>query len=151
MPPTSAGSSSSNDVPAWIKTTTGYWVDGVSSDNEFVSAIQFLIKEGIIVYHNQLPTLKKQLSINTSENNDWFFSYPKRKLRKMITKGDYKKALAFGNSIEDKFSEDPGFLFIMGTIYYFLENAIMQFIILIGLFNTMTLTLKSLKKCTLCN
>ena len=51
------------------------------------------------------------------------FSYPKRKLRKMINKGDYKEALEFGNSIEEKFSEDPGFLFIMGTIYYFLENA----------------------------
>ena len=36
-------------VPSWIKTTAGFWVDGASSDNEFVSAIQFLIKEGIIV------------------------------------------------------------------------------------------------------
>lgn len=36
-------------VPSWIKTTAGFWIDGASSDNEFVSAIQYLIKEGIIV------------------------------------------------------------------------------------------------------
>ena len=51
------------------------------------------------------------------------FSYPKRKLRKMVNKGDYKEALEFGNSLEEKFSEDPDFLFIMGSIYYMLENA----------------------------
>jgi len=36
-------------IPSWIKTTTGYWVDGFSSDDEFVNAMQFLIVEGIIV------------------------------------------------------------------------------------------------------
>ncbi len=36
-------------VPSWIKTTAGFWVDGFSSDNEFVNAIEFLINEGIIV------------------------------------------------------------------------------------------------------
>ena len=36
-------------VPSWIKTTAGFWVDGFSSDNEFVNAIEFLINEGVIV------------------------------------------------------------------------------------------------------
>ena len=36
-------------IPSWIKTTTGYWIDGFSSDSEFVNAMQFLINEGIIV------------------------------------------------------------------------------------------------------
>ena len=36
-------------IPAWIKTTVGFWTSGVTSDAEFVSAIQFLIDEGIIV------------------------------------------------------------------------------------------------------
>ena len=39
----------SDEVPGWIKTTAGFWVDGFSSDNEFVNAIQFLINEGVIV------------------------------------------------------------------------------------------------------
>lgn len=51
------------------------------------------------------------------------FKYPKRKLRKMIKNGDYKEALEFGNGIEEKFSDDPDFLFIMGSIYYMLESA----------------------------
>ncbi len=37
------------EVPSWIQTTAGFWVDGFSSDGEFVSAIEFLIKEGVIV------------------------------------------------------------------------------------------------------
>ena len=51
-----------------------------------------------------------------------FFSYPKRKLRKMVKNGDYKEALAFGEDLEDKFASDPDYLFIMGSIYYILED-----------------------------
>ncbi len=36
------------EIPEWIKTSSGFWVDGSSSDSEFISAIQFLIKEEII-------------------------------------------------------------------------------------------------------
>ena len=36
-------------IPSWIKTTAGYWVDEITSDDEFVNAIQFLINEEIIV------------------------------------------------------------------------------------------------------
>jgi len=36
-------------IPSWIKFTTGVWVDGNSSDAEFVNAIKFLIEEKIIV------------------------------------------------------------------------------------------------------
>ncbi len=41
----------------------------------------------------------------------------------MAKNGDYKEALEFGNSIEEKFSKDADFLFIMGSIYYILEDA----------------------------
>jgi len=36
-------------IPSWIKFTTGVWVDGNSSDDEFINAIKFLIEDGIIV------------------------------------------------------------------------------------------------------
>ncbi len=39
-------------VPDWIKFTSGVWVDGKSSDAEFISVIQFLIKEGIMKTSN---------------------------------------------------------------------------------------------------
>ena len=50
------------------------------------------------------------------------FSYPKRKLRKLINEGEYEKAMEFGNNLEGKFSDDPDFLFIMGSMYYILNE-----------------------------
>lgn len=51
------------------------------------------------------------------------FSYPKRKLKKLVHDGEYKKALSFGKSIESEYQNDPDFLFIMGSVYYILEDA----------------------------
>ena len=50
------------------------------------------------------------------------FSYPKRKLRKLINEGEYEQAIKFGNELEQKFSNDPDFLFIMGSMYYILNE-----------------------------
>ena len=50
------------------------------------------------------------------------FSYPKRKLRKLISQGEYEKAIEFGNELEVKFSKDPDFLFIMGSMFYILND-----------------------------
>ena len=35
-------------VPDWVKNTAGWWANNLISDNEFVNAIEFLTKEGII-------------------------------------------------------------------------------------------------------
>lgn len=40
-----------------------------------------------------------------------------------MKEGEYKEALEFGESIEEKFSQDPDYYFIMGSIYYILEDA----------------------------
>ena len=53
VPPTEreggdAGAPGGGSIPNWIKTTTGYWTEGVTSDAEFVGAIQFLIRSGVI-------------------------------------------------------------------------------------------------------
>ena len=50
------------------------------------------------------------------------FSYPKRKLRKLINEGEYEQAIEFGNELEEKFSADPDFLFIMGSMFYMLKD-----------------------------
>ena len=42
-------SSQSQAVPAWIKNTAGWWADNKISEEEFVNAIQYLIKHGIII------------------------------------------------------------------------------------------------------
>ena len=50
------------------------------------------------------------------------FRYPKRKLRKLIKDGEYGEAITFGKSIESKFSHDHDFMFIMGSIYFIVED-----------------------------
>ena len=37
-----------NLVPAWIKNTVGFWVDGQVSDTEFLNAVEYLADQGII-------------------------------------------------------------------------------------------------------
>lgn len=36
-------------IPSWIKSTGSDWVDGFTSDIEFVNAMQFLIEEELLV------------------------------------------------------------------------------------------------------
>ena len=50
------------------------------------------------------------------------FSYPKRKLRKLINEGEYQEAIILGKELEKKFSHDPDFLFIMGSMYSMLND-----------------------------
>ena len=41
--------SQTEQIPSWIKTTAAFWVDGVTTDHEFISAMEFLIDNGVIV------------------------------------------------------------------------------------------------------
>jgi len=36
-------------IPHWVKGTAVWWIDGKTSDKEFVAALEYLIKVGIIV------------------------------------------------------------------------------------------------------
>ncbi|MGY5150177.1 MAG: peptidase [Candidatus Nitrosopumilus sp. bin_68KS] len=36
-------------VPSWVKNNAGWWADGTIVESEFISGIEFLIKDGIIV------------------------------------------------------------------------------------------------------
>jgi len=38
----------SEKIPAWVKDTFRWYVDGVISEDEMISAIQFLVQLGII-------------------------------------------------------------------------------------------------------
>ena len=51
------------------------------------------------------------------------FSHPKRKIRKLIQKGEYDEAINFGKSIEAEFSDDHDFMFIMGSVYFLVDDA----------------------------
>lgn len=49
--------------------------------------------------------------------------YPKRHLKKLISKGEYVEAIEFAKSIESKYENDYDFWFIFGGIYFILEEA----------------------------
>ena len=51
------------------------------------------------------------------------FSYPKRRLRKLVKEGEYKEAVEFGKSLEQKNPNDSDLLFIMGGLFYILKDA----------------------------
>jgi len=48
-------------IPSWIKTTAGFWVNEQVSDREFISALQFLITNGIIQVPTQEDSNDKEL------------------------------------------------------------------------------------------
>jgi hypothetical protein len=48
IPPTQAGSSTSQEIPTWIKNNAGWWADDMITDTDFVSGIQYLITNGIL-------------------------------------------------------------------------------------------------------
>ena len=49
--------------------------------------------------------------------------YPKRHLQKLINKGEYIEAIEYAKSIESKFEDDYDFWFIVGGIYFILDDA----------------------------
>ena len=49
LPPTEKALDSEENIPSWIKQTVGFWVDGYTTDVEFINAIQYLVKQGVIV------------------------------------------------------------------------------------------------------
>lgn len=42
------GSVDANNVPDWVKNNAGWWAEGQIDDKSFVTAIQWLITNGII-------------------------------------------------------------------------------------------------------
>ena len=51
------------------------------------------------------------------------FNYPKRRLKNLVKDGEYAKALEFGHDMEDKYAEDQNFMFIMGSIYFMVDDS----------------------------
>ena len=51
-----------------------------------------------------------------------FFKHPKRKIKKLIINGDYDEAIAIGKNLESEYSDDHDFMFIMGSVYYLVED-----------------------------
>ena len=51
------------------------------------------------------------------------FKKPKRHLKKLLRDGEYNEAVAYGKSLESKYSDDADFMFIMGSVYFIVDDA----------------------------
>ena len=51
------------------------------------------------------------------------FKKPKRHLKKLLRDGEYDEAVAFGKNLESKYSDDADFMFIMGSVYFIVDDA----------------------------
>lgn len=51
------------------------------------------------------------------------FKHPKRRLRKLLKDGEYDQAVALGRSLESEYANDHDFMFIMGSIFFIVEDA----------------------------
>jgi len=51
------------------------------------------------------------------------FNHPKRKLKKLLKDGEYDEAVKFGKSLESEYSNDHDFMFIMGSVYFIVDDA----------------------------
>ncbi len=40
--------SSSDEIPSWVKNNAKWWADGVISETDFISGIEYLVNNGII-------------------------------------------------------------------------------------------------------
>ena len=86
IPDTVQGQSEStgSGVPAWVKNNASWWANDVIADSEFVSAIQYLISQGII----QVDSSK--VNINTTIIEDKSIDNSLRLEPENITKPEYR-------------------------------------------------------------
>ena len=51
------------------------------------------------------------------------FKHPKRHIKKLLRDGEYDEAIAYGKNLESQYSDDPDFMFIMGSAFFIVDDA----------------------------
>ena len=80
------------NIPDWIRGNAGWWAQGAISDAEFVSGIQYMIKEGII----SIPeTSKTESGGNSKEIPSWIKNNADWWSQGLITDNDFVKGIQY--------------------------------------------------------
>ena len=58
-------------IPAWIKNNAGWWADGQIDDSSFVSGIQWLISNGVIIVEEKLIYTDEDLRVAFIGDTHW--------------------------------------------------------------------------------
>ena len=51
------------------------------------------------------------------------FKHPKRHIKKLLRDGEYDEAIAYGKNLESQYSDDPDFMFILGSAFFIVDDA----------------------------
>jgi hypothetical protein len=87
MPPTPAKEA----IPNWIRNNAKWWADGTIGDSDFVSGIQFLIKEGIL----KIPPTTAEKPSGSNQIPTWVKNNAKWWADGTITDSDFVKGIQF--------------------------------------------------------
>ena len=83
---------SDSKLPIWIRTNTEWWAQGIIDDSEFVSGIQYLIKEGVVVIPE---TMKIEEEITSNEIPSWIKNNAEWWAQGLLTDHDFIKGIQF--------------------------------------------------------
>jgi hypothetical protein len=83
---------SSTQIPDWIRNNAKWWVEGAIGDSDFVSGIQFLIKEGIMTIPE---TVQGTTSNDPKEIPSWIKNNADWWAQGLITDDDFLKGITF--------------------------------------------------------
>ena len=66
-------SAQESQIPSWIKTTVGFWINGDASDQEFINTIQWMLENNILKVSTiqddgDMQVLEKDVLRLTKEN-----------------------------------------------------------------------------------
>ncbi len=78
-------------IPDWIKNNAKWWSDGQIGDSDFVSGIQFMIKENII----SIPDLPEAVEGGGGQVPDWVRNNAGWWADGLISDGDFVRGLQF--------------------------------------------------------
>jgi len=79
----------SQSIPKWIKNNAEWWSDQQISDSDFVSGIEYLIKNGII----SVPGIEVSTSSSSGEIPSWIKNNAGWWAESLITDGDFIEAM----------------------------------------------------------
>ena len=60
---------SAQSIPEWVKNNPGWWAEGIITDEDFISGIQFLIQIGLIAIEEQVES---QTLVGEFTDGDFF-------------------------------------------------------------------------------
>ena len=87
-----AGPAESTQIPEWVRNNADWWAQGAIGDNDFVSGIQYLIKEGIM----QIPeTAKASTAEGSKEIPSWIKNNADWWAQGLITDEDFVKGIQY--------------------------------------------------------